>query len=68
MTNFSRGDKVSWQSQYGRIHGKIVRKIERDTKIDHHTIHASKDDPQYMVKSDKTGSRAVHKPDALNKE
>jgi hypothetical protein len=29
---------------------------------------ASPDDPQYLVKSDKSGGEAVHKPDALKKD
>jgi len=29
------------------------------------TVHASKDEPQYKVRSDKTGREAVHKPGAL---
>jgi hypothetical protein len=31
-------------------------------------LAASQDDPQYLVKSEKSGGEAVHKPDALTKD
>jgi hypothetical protein len=31
-------------------------------------VRASKEDPQYLVRSDKSGGTAVHKPSALKKE
>jgi hypothetical protein len=32
-----------------------------------YTVHASKDDPQYEIKSDKTDHIAMHKGSALRK-
>jgi hypothetical protein len=32
------------------------------------TVRASKDDPQYRVRSDKSGKDAVHRPSALEDE
>ena len=58
---------VRWNTSQGETHGKVVRKLTSDTKIDDHQVRASKDDPQYLVESDKTGARAAHKPDALTK-
>ena len=62
---FQKGDKVQWNSLNGVIEGVIVRKLTSDTQIKDHHVKASKDDPQYLVKSDKTGAEAAHKPDAL---
>jgi hypothetical protein len=45
---------------------RIEKKQTSDTKIKGHTVKASKDDPQYIVKSDK-GGKAAHKADALKK-
>lgn len=67
MSSFNRGDKVTWSCRYGRAQGKIVRRIERDTQLQGHTIRASKDNPQYLVESEKTGTRATLKPDSLDK-
>ena len=61
-----KGDKVEWSSHGGTAHGEVERKLTGDTKIKSHQVRASKDDPQYLVKSDK-GGEAAHKPDALKK-
>ncbi len=48
--------------------GAEIKKI-RPAPIDikGHHIAASKDHPEYLVKSDKFGKQADHKPDALEK-
>jgi plastocyanin len=61
------GDKVSWETSQGETHGVVEKKQTTDTKIKSHQVKASKDDPQYIVKSDKTGAKAAHKPEALHK-
>lgn len=61
------GDKVSWNTSQGKTQGHVVRKQTRPTHIKQHKVEASKDDPQYVVQSDKTGARAAHKPEALTR-
>ena len=61
------GDKVTWGTSQGETHGVVEKKQTTDTKIKSHPVKASKNDPQYIVKSDKTGAEAAHKPDALHK-
>ena len=61
------GDKVKWDTSQGETHGVVEKKQTSDTRIKSHTVRASKDDPQYIVKSDKTGAKAAHKPDELKK-
>ena len=63
----SKGDKVEWNSHGGKGVGKVERKITSDTEAAGRTVKASPDEPQYEVKSDKSGGEAVHKPDALKK-
>jgi hypothetical protein len=65
---FHKGDKVSWKSHGGTAEGKVEKKITEDTEEAGRTVRASKDDPQYLVRSDKSGGTAVHKPSALKKE
>lgn len=48
--------------------GTVEEKITSDTTAAKRTVHASKDDPQYRVRSEKSGNDAVHKPEALNKK
>ncbi len=66
--NLSKGDKVSWKSHGGTAEGVVEKKITSDTEAAGRTVRASKDDPQYLVKSEKSGGEAVHKPSALDKK
>ena len=61
------GDKVEWRHSQGKSTGEVVRKVTKPTKIKDHKVAASKDHPEYIVESSKTGARAAHKPDALKK-
>ena len=63
-----KGDHVSWKSHGGTAEGTVEKKITEDTEAAGRTVRASKDDPQYLVKSEKSGGEAVHKPGALKKD
>ena len=65
---FTKGDQVSWKSHGGTAEGEVEKKITSDTEAAGRTVKASKDDPQYLVKSFKSGGEAVHKPGALEKD
>lgn len=65
--DFKRGDHVEWNSEAGRVRGTIVKKFTSETKFKGYTRHASKDEPQYLIKSDKTDHLAMHKGKALKK-
>ena len=64
---FKAGDAVKWDHSQGTTKGKVVKKVTSPTKIKRHKVAASKDNPEYIVKSDKTGAKAAHKPDELRK-
>ncbi len=66
--DFSKGDEVEWSSHGNEVVGEVEKEITSRTEAGGRTVAASKDDPQYLVKSDKTGREAVHKPDALKKK
>jgi hypothetical protein len=65
---FEAGDKVVWSS-HGKddTPGTVVRRITSDTTAAGRKVKASEDDPQYLVRSEKSGGEAVHKPSALKK-
>jgi hypothetical protein len=65
--SFRKGDKVEWDSHGGTAVGKVERKITSRTEAGGRTVDASEDEPQYLVRSDKSGGTAVHKPGALRK-
>jgi hypothetical protein len=65
---FRKGDKVVWSS-HGRddTPGIVERRITSDTEAAGRVVRASEDDPQYLVRSEKGGGEAVHKPSALKR-
>jgi hypothetical protein len=64
---FKVGDHVRWNSEAGRVSGKIIKVHRKDVDYKGYTHHASPDDPQYEIKSDKTDHVALHKGSALRK-
>ena len=64
-SSFTIGDHVSWNSEAGHVSVRIIAVHTRDFDYKGHTHHASEDDPQYEIKSDKTDHIAVHKGRAL---
>lgn len=66
IKRFKIGEHVSWNSEAGRVSGTIIKIHARDFDYKGHTHHASKDDPQYEIKSDKTDNIAAHKGSALS--
>ena len=64
---FKVGDHVTWNSEAGRVSGHIVRVHTKDTEYKGYVHHATEDDPQYEIKSDKTDHVALHKGKALRR-
>jgi DUF2945 family protein len=64
---FKVGDHVSWNSEAGRVSGRILRVHKSDVNYKGYVHHASEDEPQYEIKSDKTDHVALHKGKALRR-
>jgi hypothetical protein len=64
---FRVGERVSWNSEAGRVRGRIVKVHTRNVSYKGYTHHATADDPQYEIKSEKTDHVALHKGSALRK-
>lgn len=64
---FKKGDKVEWKTSQGVTEGTVKKKLTSPTDIKGHHVAASKDNPEYLVESEKTGKEAAHKPDSLKK-
>ena len=67
MKKFEVGDYVKWNSEAGHVTGKILKVHVSDFDYKGYTHHASQDDPQYEIKSDKSDHIAAHKGSALTK-
>ena len=46
----------------------MEKKITSETEAGGRKVKASEDEPQYLVRSDKSGGTAVHKPSALKRK
>jgi hypothetical protein len=64
---FKTGDHVSWNSEAGRVTGIIRKKISAPIQFKGYTVRASREEPQYLIESEKTDHLAVHKGSALRK-
>mgnify|MGYP003289458158 CR=1 FL=1 len=65
--DFKVGDHVEWNSEAGRVRGTIIQKVTSEIKFKGYTVHASEEEPQFRIKSDKTEHEAMHKGSALRK-
>jgi hypothetical protein len=65
--DLKKGDEVTWRSHGQTVEGTVQKKITERTEAAGRTVAASGDDPQYQVKSNKTGKDAVHKPESLER-
>jgi hypothetical protein len=64
---FRKGDAVAWDTSQGETHGTVERKLTAPTDIKGHHVAASPENPEYLVRSDKTGAEAAHRPSALRR-
>lgn len=64
---FKVGDHVSWNSEAGRVRGTIVKVHRHDVNYKGYVHHATADEPQFEIESDKTDHVALHKAAALRR-
>jgi hypothetical protein len=65
--HFQVGDHVGWNSEAGYVRGTIKKKFISTCRFKDYPVHASKVEPQYLIKSDTTDHLAMHKGSALKK-
>ncbi len=64
---FRRGDRVEWNFRGRPVVGKVRKRLVERTEVAGQIVAASKADPRYLVRSDKTGKETARKPDALKR-
>lgn len=62
---FKVGDHVAWNSEAGHVSGTVITIHTADFNYKGYMHHASQEDPQYEIKSDKSDHIAAHKGGAL---
>jgi hypothetical protein len=65
--DLKKGDHVTWKSHGSTADGEVEKKIASETEAAGRKVKASKEEPQYLVRSEKSGGEAVHEPGALKK-
>jgi hypothetical protein len=65
--DFKVGDHVGWNTEAGHVRGTIKKKVTSAIKFKSYMVRASKEEPQYLIKSDKTDHLAMNKGAALEK-
>jgi hypothetical protein len=66
-SGFRAGDRVEWNSEAGRVRGRILRKITSPIVFKGYRRHATREQPQYLITSEKTDHIAIHKGTALRR-
>jgi Hypervirulence associated proteins TUDOR domain len=65
--DFKTSDKVEWKTPQGKTTGVVKKKLTSPVDIKGHHVAAEKNNPQYLVESEKSGKPAAHKPETLKK-
>lgn len=65
--DLKKGDRVEWNTSQGKTRGTVERKLTSPMDIQGHHVAASKENPEFLVKSEKSGKEAAHKPESLKK-
>lgn len=63
----SVGDRVEWDTPQGKTVGKIQKKLTKPMKIKSHQVAASPENPEFLVKTEKSKKLAAHKLEELRK-
>ena len=61
------GVRVQWNTPQGKTTGTVKKKLTAAKKIKGHVARASKENPEYLVQSEKSGKQAAHNPAELQK-
>jgi hypothetical protein len=64
---FKRGDRVEWNFRGHTITGRVRRRLTQRAEVGSQVFAASKEDPRYVVRSDRSGKETARRPQALRK-
>ena len=64
---FRRGDRVQWNFRGHAVTGRVRKRLVERTEVDGQIFNASKEDPRYLVRSDKTGKETARRAEALRR-
>jgi hypothetical protein len=62
-----RGDRVEWNFRGHTVTGRVRRRLTQRAEVGGQVFAASKEDPRYVVRSDRSGKETARRPQALRK-
>lgn len=62
-----RGDRVEWKFGRGKAVGVVRKKLTARTTVGGHVVAASKDDPRYLVETEKSRKQVAKRPEVLKR-
>ena len=62
---FKRGDRVEWSYRGRTVRGSVRRRLTRRMEVGGQIVAASREDPRYLVRSEKSGKETARRPAAL---
>jgi Hypervirulence associated proteins TUDOR domain len=65
--DFKRGDRVQWSFRGAKVVGAVQRRLTSRTVVNGRVVAASKDDPRYLLRSEKTGKETARRGRALRR-
>jgi hypothetical protein len=64
---FKRGDRVEWSFRGRTVTGRVRRRLTSRTEVAGRVVAASKDDPRYVVRTERSGRETTRRPAALRR-
>lgn len=64
---FKRGDRVEWNFRGRKVVGTVRRRLTKRTAIAGRVVAASREDPRYLVRSERSGRETTRRPGALRR-
>jgi hypothetical protein len=64
---FKRGDRVEWRFRGRRVIGTVRRRLTSRIVVNGRVVAASKDDPRYLVRTERSGKETTRRPQALRR-
>jgi hypothetical protein len=67
VDEFKRGDRVEWKFGRGKAVGVVRKKLTSRTTVGGQVVAAAKDDPRYLVETERSHKQAAKRPGALKR-
>ena len=65
--DFKRGDRVQWNFRGRTVVGRVRKRLTSRTEVGGQVVAATRGDPRYLVRSDRSGKETARRPGALRR-